>query len=412
MKKIYKVLLTVLVSAGALTSCSDYDAPEVNNESAVKIISHETSFQAAPSQGTVVVESASPVTVTCDGNWVTTSVNGNTINVSVTQNSSIDGRSAMLKLTNSEGTTQLAVIQSGIVIQLDGGNTKAYNDNARTVSFNLKTNVPMEISSDVNWITPTFEDGVITAELAANNAGYVRTGHIILSTEGYDDVISITQGDFAKDIAGTYLLLYIDPSDGDMYYFITTVSRSGSNYSVGFPSLGLSMPVTYSSADFSLKVAGGSSLGTYGSYSLYTVLWDTNEGYLTWSSSVSMSTDGWEYEEDVDNTGAPIGSIMAEFADNGSWSGYAPDAIRMEAFSATPLSSSTRQGALLSMIYPTLFRDFEIESPAAAQANAAAITKSYAANPKAKRLAKALSMAKEAKVDGLKAVESDLKVAE
>lgn len=411
MKKIYKVLLTALIATGSLASCSDYDAPEVNNESAVKIISHETSFQAAPSQGTVVVESASPVTVTCDGNWVTTSVNGNTINVSVTQNSSIDGRSAMLKLTNSEGTTQLAVIQSGIVIQLEGGNTKTYNDNARTVTFNLKTNVPMEISSDVNWITPTMEDGVITAELAANNAGYVRTGHIIISTEGYEDTIAITQGDFTKDIAGTYLLLFIDPDDGKTYYLASSVRRSGSSYSIDLPSLGLSIPVTYSSADLTLTMAGGAYMGDYGPYKVHTVFWDTNLGYITWSSSVSMTTTPWEYVEEEDASG-PYGTISAQFVDNGSWSGYTPDALILEAFNATPATSTGRLGDLISLIYPTLYRDFDIETPAAAQANAAAIAKSYAANPKAKRFAKARSMAKEAKTKSLQAFESDLKVAE
>ena len=103
-------------------------------------------------------------------------------------------------------------------------------------------------------------------------------------------------------------------------------------------------------------------MGDYGNYKVHTVIWDTNEGYLTWDTSVSMSGT-FEYDEEEDGK-----YTILSFKDNGSWGNYHPDAIRLEAFTATPPSKETRLGLLMGMVEPFLYRTHDDEIQAVASA--------------------------------------------
>ena len=146
------------------------------------------------------------------------------------------------------------------------------------------------------------------------------------------------------------MLIFTDPSDGLDYYINVSLSKESNAYKIDIPDLELSIPVTFNQSDCSLIVKGGQYLGDYEPYKVYTTLWDTNEGYLTWSNTVSM-TAGIDYLEEEGE-----GYTIAPFVDDGSWGTYHPDAIRFGAFSSTTLSSSTRVDALMAMINPSLQR--------------------------------------------------------
>ena len=103
MKKIFSILALALATAMTFTACDDDDTVVVDpTANALKVVSQTTSFGAAQSTGTIVVEASDPVTVTSNGGeWLTTSVSGNTVTVNAEQNNSLEGRTATLTLKSA-----------------------------------------------------------------------------------------------------------------------------------------------------------------------------------------------------------------------------------------------------------------------------------------------------------------------
>lgn len=380
MKKIFNILTLALFATVAFTSCDDDDVyvedPTANQ---LAILSRETSFGAAPSQGTIVVDTNEPITVTSNDQtgWITTSVDGNKVNVNVALNESLDGRTAMLTIKGGSKQAQVAVIQSGVIVALDGENNVKYNDNARTVTFNLKSNLPVEIWTDADWITPTYEDGVITATLTANATKHVRVGTISYTAGPVNEEITITQLDFTKDLAGSWYLFFVDGEDGKTKYANVELKKTGTKYTM--EAFGLSIPLTYNTSTLDLRVAAGSYLGDLSAYKLHTLLWDIDAGYVTWSTAASMSAD-WSCDEEEGE-----GTVSGEFIDNGSWGSHIGGGLIIGGFTATPPTSAGYKADALAMAFPTLVRLYEV-TPAQAS-NAASVAKSYAATSKAKRIA-------------------------
>lgn len=338
-----------IIACGAFTACSDYEAPEVSNAAAVKVLSRETSFPAGPSQGTIVIESESPVTAIPGSDWMKADVSGNTVTVSVEQNPSFDGRSAMLTLKNSLGTTQIAIIQSGIIISFGDLVNINTNDEAQTLTYPIKANCPLVLEADKDWIDAKVVDNELVVKLTANTTGHVRNGSIKYGLNSADNVIPVCQLDFAKDIAGDYMLVYLDRSDSKWYYFNAVLGKSGSNYAIDLPDAGISLPVSFSTSTYKLTLNAGELIGQFDKGYLYTVVWDTNAGYLTWGTGIGMDAS-FIYDEDEATT-------IAEFEDNDTWGSYKATALRLEWFSGTPASSSTRLNSVwLSMIYPYLMK--------------------------------------------------------
>ncbi|MDE5649912.1 MAG: BACON domain-containing protein [Duncaniella sp.] len=382
MKKIFNTLMLAFVASIAFTSCNDDDVYfEDPTAKQLTILSRETSFDAAPSQGTIVVDTNEPLSVTSSDQtgWISTAVEGNKVIVNVDLNGSIDGRSAMLTIKAGEKQAQVAIIQSGIIVAFDGSANIKVNDVSRTLTYPFKSNVPVEFFTDQDWITPTYEDGVLTISLAANNTRHVRSGVVSYTAGPVSDEITVFQADFTKDLAGDdYILLFVDGDDGKTKYLNVELRKTGTKYTLEIPAFGFSIPLTYTASNIDLRMAAGAYMGDLAAYKVHTVMWDTTQGYITWNTAVSMSVD-WRYEEE-DGEGVTYG----EFVDNGSWTGYAPDAFILEAFSGTPATSSGRLGDLMSLVYPTLVKFHDIT---AANSASAAVAKSYAANPKARKLA-------------------------
>lgn len=354
---------------GVLTACSDYEAPEVSNDTAVKVLSRETSFPAGPSQGSIVIESESPVTAIAGSDWMRAEVVGNTVNVSVDQNPSMDGRSAMLTLKNNLGTTQIAIIQAGIIISFGDLVNINTNDEAKTLTYPIKANCPLVLESDNDWIDAKVVGDELIVNLTANTTGHVRNGAIKYGLDKADNVIPITQLDFAKDIAGNYMLVYLDSSDNKWYYFNAVLGKSGSKYAIDLPDAGISLPVYFSTSTYKLTLNAGEFIGQFEAGYLHTVVWDTSAGYLTWGAGIGMDAS-FIYDEDEATT-------IAEFEDNDTWGSYKATALRLEWFSGTPATSANRlKSTWLSLIYPYLMK---VEAAPASQANV--VSKSLSRSP-------------------------------
>lgn len=349
MKRIFNLILCALCVI-SYTSCNDDEGIEYTQVSPIKIISRDVNFPASASQGSIVVDAPGEFTVsTTDQGWCTTSVSGSTIQVNVEENLGLEARNSMLTIRCGTDTTSIAIIQSGVIFDLSAGSQIMLSDEAKTYSYDIKCNTKLTLTSSEDWITVSVEEDQLHITLTENNTGHMRKGSIAYKAGTNEDQIIVIQSDFEKDIAGEYMLLFTDEETGGLKYLDATFSKTGNAYSIELTGVGLSIPVTYSTSG-ELTIKAGQYLGDNGPYKVHTVLWDTQAGYLTWSASVSMSGNFKYVEEDG------VGYTIAPILDNGSWGTYQPDAIRLEAFTSTTLSSSTRKGSLLSLIDPYLQR--------------------------------------------------------
>ncbi len=362
MKKIFSLLLFALCAI-SYTACTNEEGIEYVQESSIKIVSRDVSFPAAASQGISEVEAPGEISVKTSGQgWCTTTVSGSTIQVNVEQNPGLEGRTSMLTIRCGADSTRIAVHQSGVIFELSAGSQIMADDKAATYSFDLTCNTELTLNSSEEWISVAVEDGKMNITLKENNTGHIRKGNITYTAGTYQDAIQVTQCEFDKDLAGDYRLYFTDSEDGKLKYLSTTLSKSGNTYSILLNGLNLTIPVAYNQKTRELTVNGGKYMGDYGSYKVHTVIWDTNEGYLTWDTSVSMAGT-FEYGEEEDGK-----YTILSFKDNGSWGNYHPDAICLEAFTATPPSKETHLGSLMGMVEPFLYRTHDDEIPAVASA--------------------------------------------
>lgn len=350
MKRIFNLILCALCVI-SYTSCNDDEGIEYTQVSPIKIISRDVNFPASASQGSIVVDAPGEFTVsTTDQGWCTTSVSGSTIQVNVEENLGLESRNSMLTIRCGTDTTSIAIIQSGVIFDLSAGSQILLGDEAKTYSYDIKCNTKLTLTSSEDWITVNVEEDQLHITLTENNTGHVRRGSIAYKAGTNEDQIIVTQYEFEKDIAGEYMLLFTNATTGALQYLDATLSKAGNTYSIELTGLGFSIPVTYNKVNGDLIIKAGQYMGDYDSYKVHTTLWDTNEGYLTWDTSVSMSAS-FEYVEEKG-----VGYTIALIEDDGSWGSYHPDAIRLEAFTSTTLSSSTRVNSLLSLIDPYLQR--------------------------------------------------------
>lgn len=349
MKRIFNLILCALCFI-SYTSCNDDEGIEYTQVSPIKIISRDVNFPASASQGSIVVDAPGEFTVsTTDQGWCTTAISGSTIQVNVEENLGLEARNSMLTIRCGADTTSIAIIQSGVIFDLSAGSQIMVGDEAKTYSYDIKCNTKLSLTSTEDWITVNVKENQLHITLTENNTGHIRKGSIAYKAGTNEDQIIVTQSDFEKDIAGEYMLLFTNSETGALQYLDATFSKTGNAYSLDLTGVGLSIPVTYSTSG-ELTIKGGQYLGDNGPYKVHTTIWDTTEGYLTWDSSISMSGSFEYVEEDG------VGYTIAPILDNGSWGTYKPDAIRLEAFTSTTLSSSTRVGSLLSLIEPQLQR--------------------------------------------------------
>lgn len=352
MKKIFNILIVSVFIGGFLTSCDNDDNNIPTLSAPVKIMSQQTSFPAAASTGSIVVDATAPISVTSsDQGWVSTSVEGNVITINVEENPSLDGRSSTLTITCGEAKSDISVIQAGVIFDLGGVVSIPAGNDATTFTYELKSNCSFNVNSDANWIEVESTDNGLVVKLDANNSGHVRRGNVTYTAGSVEGSIPVVQADFADNIAGEYMFAYTNSKTGKVNYFNSILKGTESDCSIDIPALGFSIPVTYDNKTASIRISAGSYIGDYSEYKAHITLWDIDEGYLSWASAVSMDAP-FDYYEDEDGTGI----TEAEFQDNGSFTGYTVSAIRFEAFTSMTLNSNTRAGSLLDLIYPFLMR--------------------------------------------------------
>lgn len=188
--------MMAVVSVAAFTACDDdNDTDYVYGQSAIKIVSQDLSFPAAASTRTVTVDAPGAVTVTSSDRtgWVTTSVEGNVITVSVTENSALDGRAAMLTIACGDDKTTLSLVQSGLIFDFQFDPAIETEAEATVLTYAINANAPVTVTSDVDWIRPAIADGVLSIDIKANPLLTDRAGKLTLTCANSSTELLFTQ---------------------------------------------------------------------------------------------------------------------------------------------------------------------------------------------------------------------------
>lgn len=369
MKKFINLIYAAALVLTLATGCSDDDKYEVVDPSAniVKIVSRETTLPAAASQGKIVVEADAPVTVTstADG-WLTTTVNGNTILLDAEFNPSLESRSANLTIKSGTKVSQVAVIQEGVIVDLDlGGMTSISltSDDAKEFEVSLTANCDAEFNSDVDWITISentesraANSKVIMISVAENNSGRIRTGNVTYKVGPVEGQIPVSQYEFAKDIAGEYEFHYYTGSTKATEKTLkSTLTEKNGTYLchvVYSSTIEFDIPLTFDTENCSFKMFSGQAVGTLDGNQAYIILGGQNyEGtssYYNVSESISM--DGILNYTDTE--------MQIEFVDNGSWSNRIAKYFSIRTYDTTPISGAGIKNYTGSLWFPFLKRTF------------------------------------------------------
>ncbi|MDD7454941.1 MAG: BACON domain-containing protein [Bacteroidales bacterium] len=350
MKKI-PIIFSVLLTVFMVSSCKDDEINPYSLGKTISVVSQSVIFDAPAATGTVVVESdGGSITAAADAPWATVSVSGNTVNVSVTENDNINGRSSQLTIKNGADSVNVTIQQHGFIFRLNA-NFINFGDDAQEKSFDLTHNTDVSISTSADWLTAAIDGDTFKVAVTANDTKHLRAGYVYYTAGTYTDSIRVAQYEFEKDLAGDCILLGTNMSDGKKVGLKATFSydKATSKYVLDLPEMtGWKIHLGFSSDVPSASLYAGDRIGEYNGNHVFSTLLDLDAGYLSWSSSISIS-GAFQYDEAEKVT-------YVNFADNGSWPGYNVTAFCFELFTSTKPTGSTRKGLLLGVAHPMLLR--------------------------------------------------------
>lgn len=342
MKKLYNILLSVIVAVVALSSCSDsIDAPDVKT---LAVESASTTLAAEGGQDTIRT-AATAVTATAADSWLAVSTQGGSVIVKADVNESLESRHTTVTLSDNDGNKAVInVSQLGLVLYVkDAPENAIFNDNARSLSYDAVTTSDAQVVSAPSWINAKFADGKLKIDLAANNDGRIRTGYVVYANSVKRDSIPFTQGEF-KDIEGLYILDGY-AADGTEQAYLTQIT-AGKNVPavmnvVYNDSTVFSIPILFDDDNLTATMYNVQNIGSYvldndktnaDTTCVVSNAFVSSTGYYSYNASVSMSIP-FRYHKAYGTIGL--------FRDNGSWSNYTLYGLTFQLFTAMPASQST-----------------------------------------------------------------------
>lgn len=340
MKKYYLLLLAVLGMAG-LTACSEDEDFGLDRKSLIEVIESNVLFQASAGSGTVAFNADGLVSAKTDRDWCTADVNGNLVNVTVTENGSLEGRTSLLTLHCGTDSVQVTVQQNGLVFALDAGNEIVTDsDEAHSVSYKLTTNLAWNIETDGEWFSAAFDGENLVVTFTENTTGHVRMGNLKYSSDTFSGSIAVMQYDFEKDLAGPCFLVSYT-SEGKQQVMRGVLSKTG----LSLPDFEWNIPLEFEEEKSRFLMYNAGLMGKYQEYDVYTIV--QGSGYLTWSSSVYMTLP-IAYDADA-------GITYLDMIDAGTWS-RPIDFLSFYAFNGAP-ASNTMVGYLSLLYSPSIWRE-------------------------------------------------------
>ncbi len=161
------IYIISLLTAIFIISC-DHESYRPFSDTQVGIESSNVIFEAKGGSGTIVVSpSEQSFTATSDKDWCTLSTSGNTITVTVSANVSMDSRTALVTIRSNEKVNYVPVSQNPIYIKMDT-NEALFLGKGGTVSIPYSSEIPVTVSSEASWATPTVSNENVVITVSEN----------------------------------------------------------------------------------------------------------------------------------------------------------------------------------------------------------------------------------------------------
>ena len=167
MKKLLNISVILLFGIFAAGSCTDDKTTEDTASACIE--KSDSSFGVDGGTGTILVSAKGNITATSDMDWCKVSVDGKTVNLTVTVNEEIMGRTALVSIHADGQTLCVPVSQKGVVFYVSV-NELTYPLSGGSQDVQIKSNMQysIHIPDNVTWVRYIFveNDVRITATAA------------------------------------------------------------------------------------------------------------------------------------------------------------------------------------------------------------------------------------------------------
>lgn len=227
MKKTNLILLIIslAISFPLIASCgeSSKDTPTPSNQD-VTVTTTPESLTAGPEAATLdlMVKANADWAVRTDADWVTLRPSGGVkdsdikVQVSVTANSGMDERSAILSIVSGGNTIKTVQLTQGYVTKATvSAKSLTFGGQESSTSFTITSNADWDLTSAAEWLTimpakGSKGDSKVEVKAKANDTSDTRTAVIILSCGNEQTEIQVTQLSDAINAPEGYALVWSD----------------------------------------------------------------------------------------------------------------------------------------------------------------------------------------------------------
>ena len=322
----------------ALSSCDSSDTVETT-EPSLSIVKSDLLFDSSARTGSVELKSSTSLAVTSSSSWCTTRVEGNVVYVSVDENDSFDGRTAIITVLNADGNSlDIPVQQRGMVIEQIPESSHYVLPAGEVIKYTVRHEKPITTSANVDWIHAQVIDDTIQVTVDSNIGGWIRRGVLTYECAGYSHTLDISQYDIQKDVVGTYLFggdsggtplatrVELIMRDNQLFMHFLR-NENWAEMPLGFDrGRGI---ITFSSG-FMLYQTGSSD---YDAFYIY----DSNAGRISTGNIATLTAELTHRSAEGDEF------TYALLRDGGTWSGYHPNGFLIRASRSGVVNTSIMQ---------------------------------------------------------------------
>lgn len=288
MKKIFNIMMCLVVAAFVASCSDDTDNPYAHTSSIV-VTKTNLFFEATASDaGRIAFKSNGNVTVSTSAPWAKAELKNDSVFVSVDQNDTRYSRSASVVLRANNDSVEVALVQKGVTLRMETTTLVAKTNDAATVTCDYESNVKMQVVDKPEWVNVSLADGKVSVKFDANNTGSFRRGVVVMRSENFVDSIYVGQYDFEKDIKGKYKLTYYRDTT---YTTTRTLTATVKDSTITLSGMNLNLPYTFDEQTMSFVLETGSYAGKSGSDYIFTLLLDEKKEYNCNSMSGQLSHD-------------------------------------------------------------------------------------------------------------------------
>ena len=225
-----KRLFLIFAVCALCAACGD-DDPTAPDAGVLPIVRSDLLFDPQGRTGSIEVAASGDVTAELPSTWCSASVQGRVVSVTVADNTSFEGRTAVLTLRADGRQVQVPVQQRGMAL----GSLSLASDHIGTaggrLSYFIRHDLPIALTTDDGWIHPRMEGDSLVVDCDASDTWHLRRGTLRYECAGYGGQLTITQYDL-DTILGEYIFGGSMGSASAGFHF--NLVRSGGNYYMVF----------------------------------------------------------------------------------------------------------------------------------------------------------------------------------